>query len=69
MRIGPGGFGKSKLSQSAPARDLYVSLLFRARREWVERSCDTWFILSAEHRPRPLTSARVASLWPHCRRR
>jgi hypothetical protein len=40
---------KKKEDHELPARDLYVSPLFRGRREYVERSCDRWFILSALH--------------------
>ena len=49
MRIGLVGCVKSKLAHAAPARDLYVSALFRGRRCYVERSTDRWFILSAKH--------------------
>jgi hypothetical protein len=49
MRIGLVGCVKSKLDKAAPARDLYISALFRGARCSVERSCDRWFILSAEH--------------------
>lgn len=48
-RIGLVGCVKSKLPHPAPARDLYVSALFRGRRAHVESSCDRWFILSAKH--------------------
>lgn len=48
-RIGLVGCVKTKLARTAPARDLYTSPLFRGRRAWVERTCDRWFILSAEH--------------------
>lgn len=40
---------KRKLNHPAPARDLYVSTLFRAAREWAEREGDAWFILSAKY--------------------
>lgn len=49
MRIGLVGCVKSKLDHAAPARDLYVSTLFRGRRAYVEASCDRWFVLSARH--------------------
>jgi hypothetical protein len=49
MRVGLVGCVKSKQSQAAPARELYVSPLFRGRRAWVERTCDRWVILSAKH--------------------
>lgn len=49
MRIGLVGCVKTKLDAPAPARDLYVSPLFRGRRECVERTCARWFILSALH--------------------
>lgn len=48
-RIGLVGCVKSKLPHAAPAKDLYTSPLFRGRRAWVERTCERWFILSAEH--------------------
>ena len=40
---------KTKRQEAAPAQDLYVSLLFRGRRSYVEATCDRWFILSAKH--------------------
>jgi hypothetical protein len=49
MRIGLVGCVKSKAAIAAPARDLYVSPLFRGRRTYVERTCDQWFVLSALH--------------------
>ena len=49
MRIGLVGCVKSKRPQPAPARDLYTSPLFRGARRSVERSCDRWCVLSAEH--------------------
>ena len=49
MRVGLVSCVKSKLSHPAPASDLYTSALFRGARCSVERSCDRWFILSAEH--------------------
>ncbi|WP_328596834.1 riboflavin synthase, partial [Agromyces humi] len=38
-----------KLRRPAPARDLYVSQLFRKSSAYVEWNCDAWFILSAKH--------------------
>jgi len=49
MRIGLVGCVKSKQSTARPAKDLYTSALFRGRRAWVEKSCERWFVLSAEH--------------------
>jgi hypothetical protein len=49
MRIGLVGCVKQKRAHAVLARELYVSPLFRGRRSYVERSCDRWFILSAEH--------------------
>jgi hypothetical protein len=40
---------KSKRSSSSPAKDLYVSTLFRAQRTYAERFADKWFILSARY--------------------
>jgi hypothetical protein len=49
-RIGLVGCTKSKVAHAAPAGDLYLaSPLFRGRREYVERTCDRWFVLSAKH--------------------
>lgn len=40
---------KTKLTLAAPARDMYVSPLFRGMRRYAERNADAWIILSAEH--------------------
>jgi hypothetical protein len=48
-RIGLVSCVKSKLGRRAPARELYTSALFRGARHFVERSCERWFILSAQH--------------------
>jgi hypothetical protein len=48
-RIGLVGCVKEKAGSPQPAKDLYVSTLFRGRRAYVERSCSEWWILSAEH--------------------
>jgi len=48
-RVGLVGCVKEKAAQPLPAKDLYVSTLFRGRRGFVERSCDQWWILSAAH--------------------
>lgn len=40
---------KRKRKEQSPARDLYVSPLFRALRRHAETHADAWFILSAEH--------------------
>nr|WP_092613634.1 DUF6884 domain-containing protein [Raineyella antarctica] len=43
------GCVKSKLPLPAPAKDLYISALFRKEREYAEHLGVLWFILSAEH--------------------
>ncbi|MBE1603724.1 DUF6884 domain-containing protein [Actinopolymorpha pittospori] len=48
-RIGLVGCVKEKATKPLPARDLYISALFRGRRSFVLRSCTEWWILSAEH--------------------
>ena len=48
-RIGLVGCVKSKASGPQPAKELYVSILFKGRRTYVERTCDEWWILSALH--------------------
>jgi cytoplasmic iron level regulating protein YaaA (DUF328/UPF0246 family) len=40
---------KRKRESAAPARDLYLSQLFRGLRHYAEKHADTWYILSAEH--------------------
>lgn len=40
---------KSKTPHSAPARELYSSVWFKAARRFVESQSAGWFILSAEH--------------------
>ena len=40
---------KEKAVRPAPAKDLYVSTLFRKQRQYAEASGMPWFILSAEH--------------------
>jgi hypothetical protein len=43
------GCVKKKLATAAPAKDLYVSALFRKERAYAEQTDVPWFILSAEH--------------------
>ena len=40
---------KQKRTSAAPARDLYVTELFRGLRRFAEARADAWYILSAEH--------------------
>jgi cytoplasmic iron level regulating protein YaaA (DUF328/UPF0246 family) len=40
---------KQKRNAAAPARDLYLSQLFRGLRKYAETHADTWYILSAEY--------------------
>jgi hypothetical protein len=49
MRIGLVGCVNAKRSEPSPARDLYVSPLFRGRVAYVERTCDQWFVLPAKY--------------------
>lgn len=49
QRVGLVSCVKQKRDHAAPAAELYTSPLFRGARAAVERSCDRWFILSAEH--------------------
>ena len=48
-RVGLVGCVKEKRAGAATAQDLYTSPLFIGRRRYVERTCDEWWILSAEH--------------------
>ena len=43
------GCVKRKSGWAGPARDVYVSPLWRYRREYAERLAVPWFILSAKH--------------------
>lgn len=38
-----------KLQRPAPARELYISQLFRKASAYAGRTCDRWYILSARH--------------------
>lgn len=51
-RIAFVGCGAKKLDTDdpVPARDLYTSNYFRLKREYAEETCDSWYIVSAEHR-------------------
>jgi hypothetical protein len=40
---------KEKALTALPAKDLYLSSLFLGRRDYVEHSCNEWWILSALH--------------------
>lgn len=40
---------KKKRGSAAPARDLYLSQLFRGLRQYAETHADFWYILSAEY--------------------
>jgi hypothetical protein len=48
-RIGLVGCVKEKAHAPRAAKDLYLSTLFSGRRSFVKRTCDQWWILSAEH--------------------
>lgn len=43
------GCASQKLKREAPARELYVSTLFRKASAYAEANADQWFILSAKH--------------------
>jgi hypothetical protein len=49
MRIGLVACAAKKLDHPAPARDIYVSPLFRKASAYCEREYDRWYILSAKH--------------------
>lgn len=49
MRVALVSCVKSKLAHPAPAKDLYISTLFKGLRKYAEESGDAWYILSAEH--------------------
>lgn len=47
--MGLAGCASQKLQRRAPARELYVSQLFRKASAYAELTCDRWYILSAKH--------------------
>lgn len=49
VRIGLVGCASQKLQRPAPARDIYVSQLFKKASAYAEKTCDRWYILSAKH--------------------
>jgi hypothetical protein len=49
MRLGLIGDVRAKLEVAAPAKELFTSHMFQARRAYAERVCDLWFVLSAQH--------------------
>lgn len=48
-RIGLVACSATKLPHAAPARDLYISPLFRKARDYCEAHYNAWFVLSAKH--------------------
>lgn len=49
MKVGLVACAAQKLARAAPAKDLYVSQLFRAARAYCEAHYDRWYVLSALH--------------------
>jgi hypothetical protein len=49
LTVGLVGCAARKLQGPAPARELYVSQLFRKASAYAEATCDRWYILSAKH--------------------
>lgn len=48
-RIGLVGCGASKKEGCHKAKNLYTSNYFRLKKEYAEKVCDSWYILSAKH--------------------
>ena len=48
-RVGLVSCVSRKRSEAAEAADLYESALFKKAREYVERHCDRWYVLSAKY--------------------
>lgn len=40
---------RSKLYVPTQAKNMYTSSLFKKSREWAERYCDAWYVLSAKY--------------------
>ena len=49
ITVGLVGCASQKLKRPAPARDLYVSQLFKKASAYAEATCDRWYVLSAKH--------------------
>lgn len=47
--VGLVGCASQKLRRPAPARELYVSPLFKKASAYAEQACDRWYVLSAKH--------------------
>jgi hypothetical protein len=47
--VGLVGCASQKLKRPAPARELYVSQLFKKASAYAELTCDRWYVLSAKH--------------------
>lgn len=48
MRLGLICCSKDKLTYPAPAKDMYITRVFKLRRKIVEETCDDWRIISAK---------------------
>lgn len=48
-KVGLIGCASQKLRRAAPARELYVSQLFKKASAYAEQTCDRWYVLSAKH--------------------
>lgn len=49
VTIGFVGCASQKLRRPAPARELYVSSLFKKASAYAQATCDRWYVLSAKH--------------------
>jgi hypothetical protein len=49
ITIGLVGCASQKLKRPAPARELYVSQLFKKASAYADATCDRWYVLSAKH--------------------
>ncbi|QYF88469.1 DUF6884 domain-containing protein [Arthrobacter sp. PAMC25284] len=49
LTVGLVGCASQKLTRPAPARELYVSQLFKKASAYAEATCDRWYVLSARH--------------------
>ena len=49
ITVGLVGCASQKLKRPAPARELYVSQLFKKASAYAEVTCDRWYVLSAKY--------------------
>lgn len=66
MKIGLVSCSLEKLGWEMQAQNLYISRTFKARRKFVERTCDAWYIMSSKYGlVSPTTHINTYEDWLH----